>query len=157
MPSTDKGIVKVAVAERHKRAGNIFVGFVEGFGLKKGAVATSVAHDSHNITVIGVSDSDMAMVVNALSDVGCGIVAVQNGKTLGLVELPIAGLMSDERPEIVCGKIEGLQKALETLGCTIESPFMSLSLLALPVLPELRITDEGLEDVKEFKFIPLFV
>lgn len=157
IPSTIKDIVKVAVVERHKRTGNICVGFVEGFGLKKGAVASSVAHDSHNLIVIGVSESDMAMAVNALADVGGGIVAVQNGKTVGLVELRIAGLMSDERPEIVCGKIKGLQKAWKKLGCAIESPFMSLSLLTLPVLPELRITDKGLVDVKEFKFISLFV
>ncbi len=156
-PSISEDIVKVAVVERHKRAGNICIGFVEGFGLKRGAVASSVAHDSHNIIIIGVSKSDMAMAVNALANVGGGIVAVQNGKIVGLVELPIAGLMSDEMPEIVCRKIEKLQKAWKTLGCAFELPFMNLSLLALPVLPELRITDKGLVDVKEFKFIPLFV
>ncbi|MGC9345874.1 MAG: adenine deaminase [Candidatus Bathyarchaeales archaeon] len=156
LSSMEKDIVKVAVVERHKRTGNICVGFVEAFGLKKGAVASSVAHDSHNITVIGLSDSDMATAVNALAEVGGGIVVIQNGKTIGLVKLPIAGLMSDELPEIVCRKIEKLQKAWEKLGCTIESPFMSLSLLTLPVIPELRITDKGLVDVKKFKFISLF-
>lgn len=157
IPCTIKNIVKVAVVERHKRTGNICVGFVEVFGLKKGAVASSVAHDSHNIIVIGVDDTDMAVAVNALADVGGGIVAVQDGETMGLLELPIAGLMADEMSEIVCGKIERLQRAWKTLGCALDSPFMSLSLLALPVLPELRITGKGLVDVKEFKFISLFV
>jgi len=155
--SIEKGVVKVAVVERHKRTGNISVGFVEGFGLKKGAVASSVAHDSHNIIVTGANDSDMTVAVNTLAEIGGGIIAIENGKPIGLVELPIAGLVSDEMPKIVCRKIEKLQKAWKKLGCTIGSPFMSLSLLVLPVIPELRITDKGLVDVKEFKFIPLFV
>jgi len=157
LPSIEKDIVKVAVVERHKRTGNVSVGFVEGFGLKKGAVASSVAHDSHNIIVMGTNDSDMTAAVNALAEIGGGIIAIENGKPIGMVELPIAGLVSDEMPEIVCKKIVKLWKAWKRLGCTIESPFMSLSLLALPVIPELRITDKGLVDVKEFKFIPLFV
>lgn len=155
-PSIDKDIVKVAVVERHKRTGNVCVGFVEGFDLKRGAVASSVAHDSHNIIVVGVRNSEMATAINVLADVGGGIVAIQDGRTIALIELSVAGLMSDELPEIVCKKIEKLQQAWKKLGCTIESPFMSLSLLALPVLPELRITDKGLVDVRNFKFITLF-
>lgn len=94
--------------------------------------------------------------VNVLVEVGGGLVAFQDGKTISLVELPIAGLMSDEMP-VVCRKIEKLQQAWKKLGCTMESPFMDFSLLALPVLPELRATDKGLANVKNFKFIPLFV
>jgi adenine deaminase len=155
-PSVENDIVKVAVVERHKRTGNICVGFVEGFGLKSGAVASSVAHDSHNIIVIGIGGTYMTLAVNALAKVGGGIVAVQDRKTIALVELPIAGLMSAEPPRQVCRKFMELQKTWRKLGCTIKSPFMSLSMLALPVIPELRITDCGLVDVKESKLIQLF-
>jgi adenine deaminase len=155
--STDKDIIKVAVIERHKRSGNIGIGLVEGFGLKEGAIASSVAHDSHNIIVIGVCDSDMAKAVNVLASVGGGIVAVHEGKTLGLIELPIAGLMSEKQPETVYEESKRLQNAWKRLGCRLKSPFMSLSLLALPVLPEIRITDKGLVDTKSFKFLSLFM
>jgi len=155
--SLGKDIAKVAVVERHKLTGNIGLGFVGGFGLKEGAVASSVAHDSHNLLVVGMNDYDMAVAVNKLAEVGGGMTAVKNGETIGIVELPIAGLMSDEPVEKVSGQVEKLYKAWVALGCTMASPFMTMSLLALPVLPELRITDTGLVDTQKFQFVNLLV
>jgi len=155
--SVGKAIVKVAVVERHKLTGNIGLGFVSGFGFKEGAVASSVAHDSHNLLVVGMNDCDMAVAVNKLAEVGGGMTAVKNGETIGMVELPIAGLMSDEPVEKVSEQVEKLYKAWVALGCTMASPFMTMSLLALPVLPELRITDKGLVDTQKFQLLDLFV
>jgi len=155
--SLGKDIAKVAVVERHKLTGNIGLGFVGGFGLKEGAVASSVAHDSHNLLVVGTNDYDMAVAINKLAEVGGGMTAVKNGETIGIVELPIAGLMSDEPVEKVSGQVEKLYKAWVALGCTMASPFMTMSLLALPVLPELRITDTGLVDTQKFQFVNLLV
>jgi len=152
-PSAKLDVAKIAVVERHKRTGNIGLGFVSGFGLKQGAVASSVAHDSHNLIVVGMNDNDMAIAVNKLAELGGGIVAIKNGKAIGMVELPIAGLMSDKPIEMVCKRVERLSRAWVRLGCTMASPFMTLSLLALPVLPEIRITDKGLVDTKKFEFI----
>ena len=155
--SVGKDIAKVAVVERHKLTGNIGLGFVSGFGFKEGAVASSVAHDSHNLLVLGMNDHDMAVAVNKLAEVGGGMTAVKNGETTGIVELPIAGLMSDEPVEKVSEQVEKLYKAWVALGCTMASPFMTMSLLALPVLPELRITDKGLVDTQKFQFVNLFI
>jgi len=152
-PSVKLDVAKIAVIERHKQTGNIGLGFVSGFGLKQGAVASSVAHDSHNLVVMGMNDNDMAFAVNKLAEVGGGILAVKNGKVIGKVELPIAGLMSDQPIEKVCEQVKGLNEAWNKLGCTMASPFMTMSLLALPVLPEIRITDKGLLDTKRFKFV----
>jgi len=156
-PSVEKNIAKVAVVERHKRTGNMGLGFVEGFGFKEGAVASSVAHDSHNLLVVGVNDYDMAFAVNRLAEVGGGMIAVKKGKAIRIVELPIAGLMSDKPVEKVSEQVKKLQEAWIELGCTIVSPFMTMSLLALPVLPELRITDKGLVDTQKFQFVNLFL
>jgi len=155
--SVGKDIAKVAVVERHKLTGNIGLGFVSGFGFKEGAVASSVAHDSHNLLVLGMNDHDMAVAVNKLAEVGGGMTAVKKGETTGMVELPIAGLMSDEPVEKVSEHVEKLYKAWVALGCTMASPFMTMSLLALPVLPELRITDKGLVDTQKFQFVNLFI
>lgn len=155
--SVGKDIAKVAVVERHKLTGNIGLGFVSGFGFKEGAVASSVAHDSHNLLVVGMNDYDMAIAVNKLAEVGGGMNAVKNGETKGMVELPIAGLMSDQPVEKVSEQVEKLYKAWVALGCTMASPFMTMSLLALPVLPELRITDKGLVDTQKFRLLDLFV
>jgi len=155
--SVGKDIAKVAVVERHKLTGNIGLGFVSGFGFKEGAVASSVAHDSHNLLVVGMNDYDMAVAVNKLAEVGGGMNAVKNGETKGMVELPIAGLMSDQPVEKVSEQVEKLYKAWVALGCTMASPFMTMSLLALPVLPELRITDKGLVDTQKFRLLGLFV
>jgi adenine deaminase len=154
-PSIEENIAKVAVVERHKRTGNIGLGFVKGFGFKEGAVASSVAHDSHNLLVVGVNDHDMAFAVNRLAEVGGGMIAVREGEAVGMVELPIAGLMSDKPVEKVSEQVEKLQKAWVDLGCTMTSPFMTLSLLALPVLPELRVTDKGLVDTQKFRLVSL--
>jgi adenine deaminase len=150
-------VAKVAVVERYKRTGNIALGLVSGFGIKEGAVASSVAHDSHNLVVVGMNDNDLATAVNKLAEVGGGIVAVRNGKIIGMVELPIAGLMSNQPIEKVCEQVKELSDALTKLGCTMASPFMTMSLLALPVLPEIRITDKGLVDTQEFKFVSLII
>jgi len=143
-PGVEDGVAKVAVVERHGLTGGIGLGFVKGFNLKMGAVASTVAHDSHNLVVVGVNDGDMAAAVNRLVELGGGIIAVYNSKTIGLVELPVAGLMSDKDPEVVVKEVEGLEEAWRNLGSTVASPFMLMSLLALPVIPKLRITDKGL-------------
>jgi len=153
----DRDVIKVAVLERHKRTGNMGLGLVRGFGIRCGAVASTVAHDSHNLIVMGVDSRDMAYAVNRLAEVGGGMIAVKSGETLALLELPIAGLMSEENAEAVSQKVEKLQQAWRKLGCTMKSPFMNLSLLALPVIPEIRITDKGIVDVKQFKTINLFL
>jgi len=156
-PSVEKDVAKVAVVERHKLTGNIGLGLVCGFGFREGAVASSVAHDSHNLLVVGMNNHDMAFAVNRLAEIGGGMVAVKDGEPLGVVNLPIAGLMSDEPVERVSEQVEKLHKAWVELGCTMASPFMTMSLLALPVLPELRITDKGLVDTQKFQFVKLFI
>jgi len=155
--SIEEDIAKVVVVERHSRTGNVGLGFVKGFGLKQGAVASSIAHDSHNIVAVGVDDSEIARAINKLAEIGGGIVTSNEEKIDGLVELPVAGLMSEEPIENIVKKFEGLKEAWRKLGCHIESPFMTLSFLALPVLPELRITDKGLVDTRDFRFIDLLV
>ena len=156
-PSVEKDVAKVAVVERHKLTGNIGLGLVCGFGFREGAVASSVAHDSHNLLVVGMNNHDMAFAVNRLAEIGGGMVAVKDSEPLGMVNLPIAGLMSDEPVERVSEQVEKLHKAWVELGCTMTSPFMTMSLLALPVLPELRITDKGLVDTQKFQFVKLFI
>jgi adenine deaminase len=154
-PSRD--VAKVAVVERHKASGNIGLGFVRGFGFKEGAVASTVAHDSHNLLIVGMDDRDMAYAGNVLSEINGGIVAVRNGRIMALVELPIAGLMSDRPVQEVAEKVERLSEAWRQLGCRLMRPFMTMSLLALPVMPELRMTDKGLIDTVGFKKVSLIV
>ena len=156
-PNPKEDVAKVAVVERHRLTGNIAVGFVSGFGFREGAVASSVAHDSHNLLAVGVNDNDMAFAINKLAEIGGGMIAVRDRETLALVELPIAGLMSDKPVEKVSEDVRKLRDAWIELGCTIESPFMTMSLLALPVLPELRITDKGLVDVVRFHMVNVIV
>jgi adenine deaminase len=150
-------LAKVAVVERHGGPGNMGIGFVGGFGLKRGAVASTVAHDSHNLLIMGTNDADMAFAGNVLHKCGGGMVAVCDGKVLALVELPIAGLMSDKPVEEVDAHVKALDEAWHKLGCTMESPFMTMALLSLPVIPELRITNRGLVDTLNFKFVDLIV
>jgi adenine deaminase len=154
-PSRD--LSKVAVVERHKASGSIGIGFVKGFGFKEGAVASTVAHDSHNLLIVGTNNRDMAYAGNVLSEVNGGMVAVRNSSIMALVELPIAGLMSDRPVEEVAEKIDRLLEAFKKLGCVLKRPFMTMSLLALPVMPELRITDKGLIDTVGFKKVSLIV
>ena len=151
-----RDILKIAVVERHTGSGNIGKGFVRGFGLKKGALSSSVAHDSHNIIVVGTNDEDMKTAVEAVVKMGGGLAASCESKICATLPLPIAGLMSQEP---VCAVRERLDKLLEVardFGTTLNDPFMTLSFLALPVIPELKITDKGLVDVKQFCIVPLF-
>ena len=155
-PNIKEDILKIVVVERHKATGNIGIGFVQGFGLKKGAIGSSVAHDSHNLVIVGTNDQDIVKTVEAIQAMGGGLTAVSNGKVLAFLPLPIAGLMSDTSVTQVNLQLEVLHRAVRTLGCKLPDPFMTLSFLSLPVIPELKITDKGLVDVNQFKFVPLF-
>jgi adenine deaminase len=152
----ERDILKIAVVERHKGTGNIGLGFVKGFGLRDGAMASSVAHDSHNIVVVGANDADMAQAVQGIVEMHGGLIAVKAGKTLTSLPLPIGGLMSDQSIEEVRDGINRLHQTVREMGCKLEEPFMALSFLALPVIPELKITDKGIVDVTQFKIVPLF-
>lgn len=147
-------VLKMAVIERHHATGHIGLGLVENYKLKKGAVALTIAHDSHNIIVIGSNDGDMYAAVQELIKVGGGITMALDGQILETLELPIAGLMSDQSPEYVSNKLAKMYPiALETLGVNPQlDPFMTLSFMALPVIPELKLTDMGLFDARNFKF-----
>lgn len=155
-PDPEQDIAKVALVERHRSTGEVRVGFVEGFGIQPGcAFGSTVAHDSHHMLVVGTDDRAMAMAANALADAGGGQVVVQNGQVTGLVELPIAGLMSDERAEVVARKADALLAAMRDCGCRLNNANMQLSLLALVVIPDLRISDKGLVDVNKFELVPV--
>lgn len=155
-PDFNKWIYKLAVIERHKATGNIGLGFVKGFGFKVGAIGSTVAHDSHNMLILGLSDEDMALAANKLVEAGGGIITVNNGKIISFLELPLAGLMSTKPVEVVSKKLEEIYESWKSLGCKWVSPFMTLSLLALDVLPKLRLTDKGLIDTEKFKIVSLF-
>ena len=151
-------LCQIAVVERHRGTGKVSNAFVSGFGyVEDCALASSVAHDSHHIIVVGTNKKDMALAVNRLAEVGGGVVLYSKGKELALVEMPIAGLMSDERAEIVAAKAEKLKQAMQSVGCTLNNAYMQHSLLALVVIPELRISDVGLVDVRTFEKVDLFV
>ena len=155
-PNVKEDILKIAVVERHKATGNIGIGFVQGFGLKKGAIGSSVAHDSHNIVLVGTNDADMLKVTETIQTMNGGLVVVSDGKVLASLPLPVAGLMSEASVAQVNVQLEALHRASKNLGCRIPDPFMILSFLSLPVIPELKITDKGLVDVNQFIFVPLF-
>lgn len=149
-------IAKIALVERHKGTGGVEVGLVSGFGFTAPCgLATTVAHDSHHMIVVGTNEADMALAANKLAEINGGQVVVSNGAVLGLVELPIAGLMSTERAPNVAKKAATVLEGFVKCGCTLNNPNMQLSLLALVVIPELRISDLGLVDVTRFEFIPL--
>ena len=152
-----RDLLKIAVVERHHGTGNVGKGFVKGLGLKKGALASSVAHDSHNIIVAGTNDTDMKTALAAVVDMGGGLAAVSEGRLLAALALPIAGLMSPEPIHQIRTCIDALIAASHRLGSTLQNPFMTLSFLALPVIPELKITDRGLVDVNRFELVSLFV
>ena len=145
--------VKVAVVERHGINGNIGRGFVHGFGLKHGAIGSTVGHDSHNICVVGTDDSDMALAVNHLREMGGGFVVVRDGKVLAELALPVAGLMSDKSFEVVRDALIPLRKAAKSLGTVLPEPFLQVAFLPLPVIPHLKISDRGLVDVDKFCLI----
>jgi adenine deaminase len=152
----NRDILKVALVERHKGTGGIIVGLVHGFGFtERCAVASTVAHDSHHMIVVGSDESMMALAVEVLEKSGGGQVVIKDGKVIGQVELPIAGLMSNQRAEIVAQKARSVLDGFKHCGCRLNNPNMQLSLLALVVIPELRISDVGLIDVSNFKIIPV--
>ncbi len=156
LPDPAQDVARVALVERHRATGEVVNGFVQGFGFNKPcAVAATVAHDSHHLLVVGTSNEDMALAVNTLAKVGGGVVVIREGQQLALVELPIAGLMSAERAEVVADKSARMVSAMQDCGCRLHNAYMQLSLLALVVIPELRISDLGLVDVTQFKHIPV--
>jgi adenine deaminase len=153
MPDTVRDILKLVVVERHKVTGNIGLGMIKGFGLKKGALASSIAHDSHNVVAVGTSDEDIYTAIKEIERLNGGLVAVADGKILAGLSLPVAGLLSDKPLEEVVKELEKLDKVAAQLGAAPVSPFSTLSFVALPVIPELRLTDLGLVDVNEFRLI----
>jgi len=153
VPDITRDILKLVVVERHKATGNIGVGLVKGFGLKKGALTSSIAHDSHNIIAVGTNDDDIYVAVKEIERLQGGLVAVVGCRVLASLGLPIAGLLSDEPLETVVKKVAKLEREARELGSTLPSPFATLSFLALPVIPELKLTDLGLVDVNKFKLI----
>jgi adenine deaminase len=149
-------LAKIALVERHKATGGVIVGLVSGFGLsERCAIASTVAHDSHHMIVVGTDEADMALAANKLAEVDGGQVVVKEGKVIGLVELGIAGLMSTQRVDVVAKKAASVLAGFRACGCRLNNPNMQLSLLALVVIPELRISDKGLVDVTKFNFIPV--
>jgi len=150
-------IAKISLVERHKGTGSVQMGLVSGFGFSEPCgLATTVAHDSHHMIVVGTNEADMAQAANILAEINGGQVVVMDGEVIGMVELPIAGLMSNERAEVVAKKAATVLEGFVKCGCTLNNPNMQLSLLALVVIPELRISDLGLVDVTKFEFIPVF-
>jgi adenine deaminase len=152
-PATD--LAKVAVVERHHATGRVGVAFVRGFGMKIGAFASTIAHDAHNLVVIGVNDDDMLTCVERLREIGGGLVAARAGEVVGELPLEVAGLMSVRPAAQVAATLHGLEAQLRTMGVSLQTPFMYLGFLALSVIPELRITDQGLVDVRSFELVPL--
>jgi adenine deaminase len=150
---TENDLLKLAVVERHNATGNIGLGLVRGFGLKRGAIASSIAHDSHNIVAVGTGDEDIYAAVKEVERLQGGLAAVAGGEVLASLALPVAGLLSREPLETVVEKMAGLEKTAAELGTGLSSPFSTLSFVALPVIPELRLTDLGLVDVVQFKLI----
>jgi adenine deaminase len=152
----ERDIIKVALVERHKGTGKITMGLVSGFGFHtKCAIASTVAHDSHHMIVVCTDEESMAVAANSLAKSGGGQVVVKDGKVIGRVELKIAGLISDEKADVVAKKAGTILEGFRACGCTLNNPNMQLSLLALVVIPELRISDKGLVDVTKFKFVPV--
>jgi adenine deaminase len=152
-PSRD--LAKIAVVERHLATGRLGLGFVRGFGLERGALASTVAHDAHNVVVVGTSDASMAFAVRRLANLGGGIVAVDGAEVVAELPLPVAGLLSDAPLEEVVARSRALVEAARGLGCMVGAPFQLLSFLALSVIPSLKLTDRGLVDVDRFQIVPL--
>ncbi|AUN28966.1 adenine deaminase [Niveispirillum cyanobacteriorum] len=149
----DNDILKIVVVERHGFTRNIGKGFVKGFGIRSGALASSVGHDSHNICAVGSSDADMVVAINRLIEIGGGFVAVKDGAVVGELALPVAGLMSLKPFEAVEHELEALRASVKALGCPLAEPFLQLAFLPLPVIPHLKITDMGLVDVDKFELV----
>ncbi len=155
---SERDLAKIAVIERHHSTGNIGLGFIQGLGLKTGAIASSVAHDSHNLIVAGMNDIDMLTAVKHISEIGGGLTVVNNNKVIASFPLPIAGLMSDKRVEVVISNLDSINESCNMLGDNVtKDPFMLLSFMSLPVIPELKLTDKGLIDVDKFGFTNLWI
>jgi adenine deaminase len=153
----ERDLAKIAVVERHLGTGRIGRGFVRGFGLKRGAFATTLSHDAHNLVVVGMSDASMAYAVRRLANIGGGIVVVDGGDVLAELPLPVAGILSDAPLAEVVERSHAVVAAARQLGCTVEAPFQLTAFLALSVIPSLKITDRGLVDVDAFELVPLEV
>ena len=156
LPSLERDILKICVIERHHGTGRIGKGFIHGFGLRRGSLASTVAHDSHNIVTVGVSDYEICRATNRIREINGGLVAVDGGEVKCELPLPIGGLMSDKGVKFVAERMEALNRSAAEMGCHLRSPFMTLSFMALPVIPKLKITDMGLVDVEKMKIIDLF-
>jgi adenine deaminase len=150
-----RDLVKIAVVERHHATGRIGLGLATSVGLKRGAYASTVAHDAHNIVILGVDDHDMAACAMRMAEIGGGIVIAEGGRVVEELPLPVAGLMSDRPLAEVHERLRSMERRLGTMGVTMNAPFMTLSFLALSVIPELKITDQGLVDVNRFELVPL--
>ncbi len=156
LPSVAKDQLKIAVIERHYQTGNIGLGIIKGLGIKNGAIASTVAHDSHNIVAAGTNDEDLLKAIHLTADMRGGLVVVEKGKLLASLPLPVAGLMSNMETKVVNERIHDLNSALAKVGCSMEfNPFITLAFLALPVIPELKLTDTGLFDVKNSQYLDI--
>jgi adenine deaminase len=151
----ERDLAKIAVVERHLGTGRIGLGFVRGFGLARGAFASTFSHDAHNVVVVGVTDAEMTRAVERLVELGGGLVVVDGEEVTAELPLPVAGLVSDRPLAGVIEASEATVAAVHALGSTVESPFQSLAFLALSVIPNLKITDHGLVDVDRFALVPL--
>jgi adenine deaminase len=157
VPDVERDILKLVVVERHHATGNVGVGFVRGFKLKSGALGSTVAHDAHNVVVVGTNDADIARAIEELVKMRGGQVAVNNGKVRAELALPIAGLVSDRPLKEVIERIAALNAAARAMGCELDAPFMTLSFLSLSPIPELKLTDQGLIDAVHMRPASLFV
>jgi adenine deaminase len=151
----ERDLAKIAVIERHLGTGRIGIGLIRGFGLKSGALGSTVAHDAHNIVVVGVDDHDMARAAQRLAELGGGIVVVEDSGIRAELPLPVAGLLADAPLAEVVEGSRACNEAAARLGCTIGTPFLTLSFMALSVIPSLKLTDRGLVDVDTFEIVPL--
>jgi adenine deaminase len=153
----DRDMLRVSVIERHRATGNVGMGFVRGFGLRRGAMASSVANDCHNLVVVAADDDDGFAAARAVADMGGGIAVAAGGRLRAAMALPLAGLMADRAPELVADELDAVTSEVRQLGCAVPAPFMAMSFLALPVIPHLKLTDRGLVDVDAFAFTDVFV
>ena len=156
-PEPDADLLRLSVIERHRHTGNVGQGFVTGFGLRAGALASSVAHDAHNIVVAAADDADALIAARAVAELGGGLVVAAGGQVRASVALPLAGLLADRPPREVADELAQAEAVAAELGCTLAAPFMALSFLALPVIPSLKLTDHGLVDVDAFALTDVFV
>jgi adenine deaminase len=157
VPDIARDVLKLVVVERHRATGNVGVGFVRGFQLKDGALGSTVAHDAHNVVVVGTNDADICRAIQALEQLQGGQVAVRKGRITAELGLPVAGLVSDRPLEEVIERLDALNAEAAAMGCKLEAPFMTLSFLSLSPIPELKLTDQGLIDSMKLRKTSLFV